>query len=188
MNKHILADFEIKELAEKENIIEPFIDHQVKDGVLSYGLGSYGIDIRIANEFEIFSNISSNEVDPKNFNKDSLVTKKTDDYVLIPPHSYVLGYSMEKFNMPNNVMGIVVGKSTYARAGIIANITPIEVSWKGFLTIEISNSSDLPARVYANEGIAQVIFFRGHRPDITYEDKKGKYQNQDKGVQTAKVA
>lgn len=186
-DRYILNDNEIKILANNENMIEPFIDHQVEDGVISYGLGSFGYDIRVANEFEIFSNINSNEVDPKNFDRKSLVGKKTDDYVLIPPHSYVLGYSIEKFNMPSDVMGIVVGKSTYARSGIIANITPIESSWRGFLTIEVSNSSDLPARVYANEGIAQVIFFRGGEPSVTYDNKNGKYQDQEERVQISKV-
>jgi len=187
MKNGILNDKEIKELVEKENMIKPFVDHQVEEDTISYGLGSTGYDIRIGNKFDIFTNINNNEIDPKNFDKNSLVRKEVENYILIPPQSYVLGHAVEKLNMPNNIMGKVVGKSTYARAGVDVTITPVEVAWRGYLTLEISNDSDLPARVYANEGIAQVIFFRCNKPNITYNEKIGKYQDQGKDIQPAKV-
>ena len=175
------SDKWIKEMATKYKMIDPFVDHLVSDGVISYGLSSYGYDMRIANEFKVFTGSYSKEnaiVDPKKFDKD-LLQDYVGDFVIIPPNSYVLGRSVEYFRMPRNVHGIVTGKSTYARSGIIVNITPLEAGWTGFLVIEISNATPLPVKVYANEGIAQVMFFEGDEPcEVSYEDRKGKYQEQ----------
>ncbi len=177
----ILNDREIKE-AEP---LSPLITELKADGKVSYGLGSFGYDIRIDDEFRIFTDVHSTEIDPKNFNDEAFVTveKKT---VTIPPNSFLLGKSLEEFHMPDDLFGLVVGKSTYARCGIIVNMTPIEPGWRGYLTIEVSNTTPLPAKIYAGEGIAQVVFFRGNRPEITYGDRKGKYQNQ-KGIEVAKI-
>ena len=187
INNGILNDKEIKELAEKENMIQPFVDHQVEKDVMSYGLGSYGIDLRIGNEFEIFSDVANFPVDPKDFDKDALVHKESDDSVIIPPNSFALGYTIERISMPDNLMGVCMGKSSYARCGVVANVTPIEPSWEGFIVVELSNTSPLPAKVYTGEGIVQLIFFRGQRPSMTYAEKESKYQNQGKEVQTSKV-
>ncbi|MBS3789260.1 dCTP deaminase [Candidatus Bipolaricaulota bacterium] len=168
--------------------IEPFVDAQVEDGVISYGLGSFGYDIRIGNTFEVFTDVSSSPVDPKNFDDNSFVGKKVDDYIQIPPNSFVLGHAVERITMPKDLMGICLGKSTYARCGIIVNMTPVEPGWEGHLTIEISNTTPLPAKVYANEGIAQILFFEGDEPELTYADKSGKYQGQEEKIYHADVA
>ncbi|MBS3786889.1 dCTP deaminase [Candidatus Bipolaricaulota bacterium] len=173
-----------KEIAEVEPVT-PFVRDLQTDDKISYGLGSFGYDIRIDDEFRIFTDVHSTEINPKEFNEDAFVQVHGES-CLIPPNSFCLGKSLEKFDMPDNLFGLVVGKSTYARCGIIVNMTPIEPGWKGYLTIEISNTTPLPARVYADEGIAQVVFFRGERPEITYGDRNGKYQDQE-GIEVAKI-
>ena len=165
-------------MALEHKMIEPFEDRQVREGVVSYGLSSYGYDIRVANEFKVFTNINSTVVDPKNFDARSFVDVKT-DICIIPPNSFALAKTVEYFRIPRDVLTVCVGKSTYARCGLIVNVTPFEPEWEGFVTLEISNTTPLPARVYANEGIAQVLFFQSDEPcEISYADKKGKYQKQ----------
>jgi dCTP deaminase len=182
----ILSDITITELAQKQGMIKPFVKKQVRKGVISYGVSSYGYDIRVANEFKIFTNINNTVVDPKNFDPKSFVTIKA-DHCIIPPNSFALAKTVEYFKIPRDVLTVCVGKSTYARCGIIINVTPFEPEWEGFVTLEISNTTPLPAKIYANEGIAQVLFFRGDRPcGTSYADKKGKYQNQ-KGLVLAKL-
>ena len=174
----IKSDKWIRRMALEHGMIEPFEDRQVRDGVVSYGLSSYGYDIRVADEFKIFTNVFSAVVDPKHFDPRGMVDFKG-DVCVIPPNSFVLAKTVEYFRIPRNVLTVCVGKSTYARCGLIVNVTPFEPEWEGFVTLEISNTTQLPARVYANEGIAQVLFFEGDGPcDISYADKKGKYQNQ----------
>jgi dCTP deaminase len=170
----------IAERALRGKMIDPFVDYQVRDGVISYGLSSYGYDIRVADEFKVFTNVYTAIVDPKNFDPQSFVDLK-EDICTIPPNSFALARSVEYFIIPENVMGLCVGKSTYARCGIIVNITPLEGGWQGILTIEISNTTPLPARIYANEGIAQLLFFEAEPCQISYADRKGKYQAQ-KGI------
>jgi dCTP deaminase len=165
-------------MALEHRMIEPFEDRQVRDGVVSYGLSSYGYDIRVADEFKVFTNINSTVVDPKNFDSRSFVDIKA-DICIIPPNSFALAKTVEYFRIPRDVLTVCVGKSTYARCGLIVNVTPFEPEWEGFVTLEISNTTPLPARVYANEGIAQVLFFQSDEPcEISYADKKGKYQKQ----------
>ena len=165
-------------MALEHRMIEPFEDRQVRDGVVSYGLSSYGYDIRVADEFKIFTNINSTVVDPKNFDARSFVDLKT-DICIIPPNSFALAKTVEYFRIPRDVLTICVGKSTYARCGLIVNVTPFEPEWEGYVTLEISNTTPLPARVYANEGIAQVLFFQSDEMcEVSYADKKGKYQKQ----------
>jgi dCTP deaminase len=174
----IKPDKWIARMVREHRMIEPFADAQVKDGTVSYGVSSYGYDIRIADEFKIFTNINSTVVDPKNFDPRSFVDFKG-DVCIIPPNSFALGRSVEYFRIPRNVLTICVGKSTYARCGIITNVTPFEPEWEGFVTLEISNTTPLPAKIYANEGIAQVLFFVSDEEClISYGDKKGKYQKQ----------
>ena len=174
----IKSDRWIKRMAIEKGMIEPFEERQVRGGVISYGLSSYGYDIRIADSFKIFTNVFNTVVDPKGFDSRSFVDFRG-DVCVIPPNSFALGQSIEYFRIPRSVMTICVGKSTYARCGIITNVTPFEPEWEGFVTLEISNTTPLPARIYANEGIAQVLFFRGAEPPLTsYRDKKGKYQGQ----------
>ncbi|NOS35523.1 MAG: dCTP deaminase, partial [Deltaproteobacteria bacterium] len=159
-------------------MIEPFEEKQVREGSISYGVSSYGYDIRIADDFKIFTNVNNAIVDPKKFDSQSFVDYKG-DVCIIPPNSFALGRSVEYFRIPRNVMTICVGKSTYARCGIITNVTPFEPEWEGFVTLEISNTTPLPAKIYANEGIAQVLFFESdEEPEVSYRDKKGKYQSQ----------
>jgi len=182
----LLPDFRIRELAIKEKMIEPFVDAQQHDGVISYGLSSYGYDIRVADEFKIFTNVNSAVVDPKKFDKRSMVDFKG-KICVIPPNSFVLARTMEYFRIPRQILTICVGKSTYARCGIIVNVTPFEPEWEGYVTLEISNTTPLPARIYANEGIAQVLFFESDDPcEVSYADRKGKYQNQ-KGLALPKI-
>ena len=174
----VKCDRWIRQMAREHAMIEPFVETQVRDGVISYGLSSYGYDIRIADEFRIFTNVHSTTVDPKQFDTKSLVDFRG-DVCIIPPNSFALGRSVEYFRIPRNVITLCVGKSTYARCGIITNVTPFEPEWEGYVTLEISNTTPLPAKIYANEGIAQVLFFAGDEPcERSYADKKGKYQGQ----------
>jgi dCTP deaminase len=174
----IKADRWIKKMAQEHRMIEPFEDRQVRQGVISYGLSSYGYDIRVADEFKVFTNINSTVVDPKNFDARSFVDVKA-DVCIIPPNSFALAKTVEYFRIPRDVLTVCVGKSTYARCGLIVNVTPFEPEWEGFVTLEISNTTPLPAKVYANEGIAQVLFFQSDEPcEVSYADKAGKYQKQ----------
>ncbi len=171
-------DHWIRKMAVEANMITPFVDTQKRDGVISYGLSSYGYDIRVADEYKIFTNVYSAIVDPKNFSQQSMIDFKG-EVCIIPPNSFALARTVEYFRIPRDVLTICVGKSTYARCGIIVNVTPFEPEWEGFVTLEISNTTPLPAKIYSNEGIAQVLFFEGDEPcDISYADKKGKYQHQ----------
>ena len=168
----------IKHMALTKGLISPFEEKQVRQGTISYGLSSYGYDIRIASEFKIFTNVNNSIVDPKCFDPQSFVDFKG-DVCIIPPNSFALGRSIEYFKIPRSVMTITVGKSTYARCGIITNVTPLEPEWEGFVTLEVSNTTPLPARIYANEGIAQVLFFESDEPClVSYADRQGKYQGQ----------
>jgi dCTP deaminase len=168
----------IARMAREQRMIEPFVEGQVRDGVISYGVSSYGYDIRVANEFKIFTNVYSAVVDPKHFDPKSMVDF-TGEVCVIPPNSFALARTVEYFRIPRTVLTICLGKSTYARCGIIVNVTPFEPEWEGFVTLEISNTTPLPARIYANEGIAQVLFFEADETcRISYADKKGKYQAQ----------
>jgi dCTP deaminase len=174
----IKADKWIKKMALEHGMIEPFEDRQVRAGVISYGLSSYGYDIRVADEFKVFTNINSTVVDPKNFDNRSFVDVKA-DVCIIPPNSFALAKTVEYFRIPRDVLTVCVGKSTYARCGLIVNVTPFEPEWEGYVTLEISNTTPLPAKVYANEGISQVLFFQSDETcEVSYADKKGKYQRQ----------
>ncbi len=171
-------DHWIRKMALGQGMIEPFIDSQVRDGVISYGVSSYGYDVRVANEFKIFTNINTTIVDPKNFDTRSMVDF-VGDVCVIPPNSFALARTVEYFRIPRHVLTICLGKSTYARCGIIVNVTPFEPEWEGYVTLEISNTTPLPARIYANEGLAQVLFFEADEEcETSYADKKGKYQKQ----------
>jgi len=174
----IKSDRWIARMAREHRMIEPFAENQVRDGVISYGLSSYGYDIRVADEFKIFTNINSTIVDPKRFDQQSFVDYKG-DVCIVPPNSFALARTVEYFRIPRTVLTICVGKSTYARCGIIVNVTPFEPEWEGTATLEISNTTPLPAKIYANEGIAQVVFFESDEVcQTSYADKKGKYQAQ----------
>ena len=165
-------------MALEHQMIEPFEDRQVREGVISYGLSSYGYDIRVAKEFKVFTNINSTVVDPKNFDERSFVDVRA-DVCIIPPNSFALAKTVEYFRIPRNVLTVCVGKSTYARCGLIVNVTPFEPEWEGYVTLEISNTTPLPAKVYANEGISQVLFFESDEDcEVSYKDKAGKYQKQ----------
>ena len=173
------SDHWIRKMALEQRMIEPFADSQVRDGVISYGVSSYGYDIRVADEFKIFTNVYSAVVDPKHFDPKSMVDYKG-QVCVIPPNSFALARTIEYFRIPRQVLTICLGKSTYARCGIIVNVTPFEPEWEGYVTLEISNTTPLPARIYANEGIAQVLFFEADEVCTTsYADKKGKYQKQE---------
>lgn len=174
----IKSDRWIRKMALEHDMINPFNDRQIRQGVISYGLSSYGYDLRVADEFKIFTNVNSAIVDPKNFDQRSFIDVKGPS-VLIPPNSFALARSVEYFKIPRDVLTICVGKSTYARCGIIVNVTPFEPEWEGFVTLEISNSTPLPAKIYSNEGLCQILFFQGDEPpDVSYKDKAGKYQSQ----------
>lgn len=174
----ILADHQIRDLALNEGMIEPFIEQQKRDGVISYGLSSYGYDARCSEEFKIFTNVDNAMVDPKNFSDQSFVNRKS-DVCVIPPNSFVLTHTVEYFHIPKDVLVVCLGKSTYARCGLIVNVTPLEPGWEGHVTLEISNTTPLPARVYANEGVAQFLFFKGSAPcEVSYADRSGKYMGQ----------
>ena len=184
----IKSDRWIRRMAREAGMIEPFTDGQVRAGAISYGVSSYGYDMRVAPEFKIFTNVLSAIVDPKNFDEKSFV-EFSGDVCVVPPNSFALARSVEYFRIPRNVLTICVGKSTYARCGIITNVTPFEPEWEGHVTLEISNTTPLPAKIYANEGICQVLFFEADDDDIcetSYADKKGKYQAQ-RGVTLPKL-
>jgi dCTP deaminase len=171
-------DHWIRKMALEHRMIEPFADRQIRDGIISYGVSSYGYDIRVADEFKIFTNVNTAVVDPKHFDPHSLVDYRG-EICVIPPNSFVLARTVEYFRIPRDVLTICLGKSTYARCGIIVNVTPFEPEWEGYVTLEISNTAPLPAKIYANEGIAQVLFFTADEScEISYADKKGKYQAQ----------
>jgi dCTP deaminase len=171
-------DHWIRKMSLEQNMIEPFVDKQVRQSVISYGVSSYGYDIRVANEFMIFTNVHSAIVDPKNFDPKSMFEFKG-DVCIIPPNSFALAKTVEYFRIPRKVLTVCLGKSTYARCGLIVNVTPFEPEWEGYVTLEISNTTPLPAKIYANEGIAQVLFFEADEEcEISYADKKGKYQKQ----------
>lgn len=174
----VLPDHWIKEKALNEEMISPFESSLKKEGIVSYGLSSYGYDARLSDEFKIFTNVNSSVVDPKNFTQDNFVHKKT-DICVIPPNSFVLGRTVEYFKIPRDVLVICLGKSTYARCGIIVNVTPLEPEWEGHVTLEFSNTTPLPAKIYANEGVCQFIFLKADSPcQTSYKDRKGKYMNQ----------
>ncbi len=174
----IKADRWIRQMAIEHKMIEPFEEGQVRHGVISFGTSSYGYDIRVADEYKIFTNVYSVVVDPKEFDPKSMVDFQG-EVCIIPPNSFALARTVEYFRIPRNVLTLCVGKSTYARCGIIVNVTPFEPEWEGFVTLEISNTTPLPAKIYSNEGIAQVLFFEGDEPcEVSYADKKGKYQYQ----------
>ena len=174
----IMPDSWIRRMALDHGMIDPFVESQRREGVISYGLSSYGYDARVADEFKIFTNVDSAVVDPKNFAANSFVDRKT-DICVIPPNSFALAHTVEYFRIPRDVLVICLGKSTYARCGLIVNVTPLEPEWEGQVTIEISNTTPLPARIYANEGICQFLFLQGSAPpDVSYADRKGKYMGQ----------
>jgi dCTP deaminase len=182
----IKSDRWIRRMAVEHQMIEPFADRQVRDGCISYGVSSYGYDMRVAHEFKIFTNVLNSIVDPKHFDSKSFVEFQG-DICIVPPNSFALARSVEYFRIPRNVITITVGKSTYARCGIITNVTPLEPEWEGHVTLEISNTTPLPARIYANEGIAQVLFFESDEPpEVSYKDKAGKYQAQ-RGITLPKL-
>ncbi|HET7274917.1 MAG TPA: dCTP deaminase [Longimicrobiaceae bacterium] len=174
----IKPDHWIRRMAREHGMIEPYEDAQVRKGTISYGVSSYGYDMRVANEFKIFTNVNNAIVDPKEFDDRSFVAFEG-DVCIVPPNSFALARSVEYFRIPRNILTLCVGKSTYARCGIITNVTPFEPEWEGFVTLEISNTTPLPAKVYAGEGIAQVVFFESAEEcEISYADRKGKYQGQ----------
>ena len=182
----IKSDKWIRRMCKEHGMIEPFAENQVREGIISFGVSSYGYDLRIAEEFKIFTNINSTIVDPKKFDAKSFVDYKG-AVCIVPPNSFALGRSVEYFRIPRDVMTICLGKSTYARCGIITNVTPLEPEWEGHVTLEISNTTPLPAMIYANEGVAQVLFLGSDEVcEISYKDKKGKYQDQ-RGVTLPRV-
>ena len=180
------SDRWIRKMSKEHDMINPFSEKQVREGVISYGLSSYGYDLRVADEFKIFTNVNCTVVDPKNFDERSFVTVRS-ECCIVPPNSFALARSVEYFKIPRNCLTICVGKSTYARCGIIVNVTPFEPEWEGFVTLEISNTTPLPAKIYANEGLCQIIFFQGDEVcETSYADRKGKYQAQ-KGIVLPKL-
>lgn len=182
----IKPDSWITRMALEHKMIEPYVESQKRDGVISYGVSSYGYDIRVADDFKVFTNVYNTVVDPKNFDPKSFVDIKA-DVCVIPPNSFALARTIEYFRIPRDILTVCLGKSTYARCGIIVNVTPFEPEWEGHVTIEISNTTPLPAKIYANEGIAQVLFFQADEPClVSYKDKKGKYQAQ-RGVTLPKL-
>jgi dCTP deaminase len=182
----IKSDTWIRKMALEHGMIEPFEDRQMRAGVISYGVSSYGYDIRVGDEFKVFTNINSTVIDPKNFDPRSFVDVKA-PICIIPPNSFALAHTIEYFRIPRDILTVCLGKSTYARCGIIVNVTPFEPEWEGTVTLEISNTTPLPAKIYANEGIAQVLFFQGDEPcEVSYADKKGKYLKQ-RGVTLPKI-
>ena len=182
----VQSDKWIKQMAKDHKMISPFEDKQVRGDKISFGVSSYGYDARVSNEFKIFTNVNSEIVDPKNFKPTNFVTKKSPECI-IPPNSFVLASTVEYFKVPKDVLVICLGKSTYARCGIIVNVTPLEPGWEGHVTLEFSNTTPLPAKIYANEGAAQFVFLKGdEEPEITYEQRNGKYMKQT-GVTLPKV-
>jgi dCTP deaminase len=184
----ILSDKEIRRLAAEKKMIDPFVEAQVRQldnghRAISYGLSSYGYDLRVADEFKVFTNVFNTVVDPKNFDSKSFVDMQT-DVCIVPPNSFALARSVEYFRIPRDLLAICLGKSTYARCGIIVNVTPFEPDWEGHVTLEISNTTPLPAKIYANEGLAQVLFLQASEPcEVSYADRDGKYQKQ-RGIRT----
>ena len=182
----ILSDKWIKKMSKNHNMISPFEENQVRGNKISFGLSSFGYDARVSNEFKIFTNVNSEVVDPKNFKSTNFITRSGNECI-IPPNSFALASTMEYFKIPDDVMVICLGKSTYARCGIIVNVTPLEPGWEGYVTLEFSNTTPLPAKIYANEGVAQFIFLKGNeKPEVTYADRNGKYMKQ-KGVTLPKI-
>tara|TARA_B100000686_G_scaffold173479_1_gene180687 strand:+ start:319 stop:873 length:555 start_codon:yes stop_codon:yes gene_type:complete len=182
----VLSDIWIKKMVDKNGMIKPFIDKQISKKNISYGLSSFGYDARVSDEFKIFTDVDSALVDPKNFKSNSFVSRKTEECI-IPPNSFALASTIEYFKIPEDVLVICLGKSTYARCGIIVNVTPLEPGWEGHVTLEFSNTTPLPAKIYANEGAAQFIFLKGNeKPETTYSQRNGKYMKQS-GVTLPKV-
>ena len=174
----IQPDTWIKKMCKEHNMIEPFLDHQVSEGKISYGLSSMGYDGRISDEYRIFTNVNSSLVDPKNFSDENFIERKG-PHSIIPPNSFVLAKTVEYFKIPENVLVICLGKSTYARCGIIVNVTPLEPEWEGHVTLEFSNTTNQPAKIYAGEGVAQMLFFESDEEcETSYKDRGGKYQGQ----------
>ena len=181
-----MPDSWIKKMAKENNMIEPFADEQKKNGVISFGVSSYGYDARVSDEFKVFTNVNNALVDPKNFSEESFIERKAESCI-IPPNSFVLARTVEYFKIPRDVLVICLGKSTYARCGIIVNVTPLEPEWEGHVTLEFSNTTPLPARVYANEGACQFLFLKGDIAcDISYLERSGKYMGQ-RGVTLPKL-
>ncbi len=182
----IMPDSWIREMALTNGMIEPFVEQQKKEGVISYGLSSYGYDARVSNQFKIFTNVDSAIVDPKNFSEAGFVSREV-DVCVIPPNSFALARTVEHFRVPRDVLVICLGKSTYARCGLIVNVTPLEPEWEGYETLEISNTTPLPAKVYAHEGLCQFLFLKGETPcETSYADRAGKYMHQ-RGVTLPKL-
>ena len=174
----VLSDKWIRKMSNENKMISPFEEKQIRGNSISYGLSSFGYDARVSEEFKIFTNVNSEIVDPKNFKPTNFVTKKTAECI-IPPNSFVLARTVEKFKIPNDVLVICLGKSTYARCGIIVNVTPLEPEWEGHVTLEFSNTTNLPAKIYAGEGVAQMLFFESDEEcETSYKDRNGKYQGQ----------
>ena len=182
----VLSDKWIRKMSKEQDMISPFEDKQIRDGKISYGLSSFGYDARVSEEFKIFTNVNSEIVDPKDFKPTNFVTKNV-PVCIIPPNSFALARTIERFKIPKDILVICLGKSTYARCGIIVNVTPLEPGWEGHVTLEFSNTTPLPAKIYANEGVAQFVFIKGNeKPQVTYANRKGKYMKQ-KGVTLPKV-
>jgi dCTP deaminase len=180
------SDRWIRRMAQEHDMINPYSEKQVSQGVISYGVSSYGYDLRVADEFKIFTNVNCTVVDPKNFDERSFVTVRS-DVAIVPPNSFALARSVEYFKIPRDVLTVCVGKSTYARCGIIVNVTPLEPGWEGHVTLEFSNTTPLPAKIYANEGACQFLFLAGNEPcEVTYADRAGKYMGQ-RGVTLPKL-
>lgn len=174
----IMPDHWIRRMALDEGMIEPFVDRQHREGVISWGLSSYGYDARVAREFKIFTDVDNAIVDPKHFDEKSFVERET-AVCIVPPNSFVLARTIERFRIPRDVLVICLGKSTYARCGLIVNVTPLEPEWEGHVTLEISNTTPLPAKVYADEGVCQFLFLKGESPpEVSYAERKGKYMRQ----------
>ena len=174
----IMPDSWIRQMATEKGMIEPFVETQRREGTISFGLSSYGYDARVADEFKVFTNVDNAIVDPKNFSDTGFVTRKGETCI-VPPNSFVLAHTVEYFRIPRDILVICLGKSTYARCGLIVNVTPLEPEWEGQVTIEISNTTPLPARIYANEGICQFLFLQGAAPpEVSYADRRGKYMGQ----------
>jgi len=183
----VLSDKWIKKMALDQKMISPFEEKQIRNGNISYGLSSFGYDARVSDQFKIFTNVNSDVIDPKNFKASNFITKNTSECV-IPPNSFVLASTIEYFKIPKDVLVICLGKSTYARCGIIVNVTPLEPGWEGHVTLEFSNTTPLPAKIYANEGVAQFIFIKGNEsPEVSYSDRKGKYMRQGPEATLPKV-
>ncbi len=182
----VMPDSWIRRMALEHNMIEPFVDAQKREGVISYGVSSYGYDARVSREFKIFTNVNSATVDPKDFKESSFVDREA-DVCIIPPNSFALARTVEYFRVPRDVLVICLGKSTYARCGIIVNVTPLEPEWEGHVTLEFSNTTPLPAKIYADEGASQFLFLKGDGPpDVSYADRAGKYMGQ-RGITVPKL-